>query len=233
MKVDVRTCNIALVRLIDDPTLHVTLDANFLIQPDRRPITPFCFKFTEYRSIWLDPIFQSFSSLAIHEAVRRELIDRHLVEFISAQESATPPRLVILRDSSLSEIEKALRDEIENRIHPLTKYDPALDNKDDRGEVKTLSYMAAKGLLHFATHDAQSLQLIEKAEDWNTGLDGIQAVRAYELIYYLCKKGNADRRSLRLLYKYQYHLTDKEKRDNPEWGEFYIAMESLYAARFL
>jgi hypothetical protein len=34
-----------------------------------------------------------------------------------------------------------------------------------------------------------------------------------------------------MLYKYQYHLTDYEKRTDPEWGEFIIAMENLYGQK--
>lgn len=46
-----------------------------------------------------------------------------------------------------------------------------LNNKNGRGELKALSYIAVKGLLYFASHDTNAIQLIEKAEKWNTGLD--------------------------------------------------------------
>lgn len=90
----------------------------------------------------------------------------------------SPARLIVHRDSSLTAEERVLRDSIEMRIFPLTKYDPMIDNKDDRGEVKSLAYVAVKGLPYFAAHDTNSIRLIEKTEEWSTGLDNMQAVLA-------------------------------------------------------
>jgi len=131
-------------------------------------------------------------------------------------------------DSTLTAVEKVLRDSIEAKIYPHTNYEPMIDNKDDRGEVKSLSYIAMKGLLYFAAHDNNAIQLIEKAEEWSTGLDNVQAIQMYELIYYLYAKGLGNNKSLRILYKYQYHLTDREKNTNPEWGAFTSQMNELY-----
>lgn len=114
------------------------------------------------------------------------------------------------------------------KIYPLTKSDPLLDNKDNRGEVKSLAYIAVKGLIYFATHDSNAVQLIEKAEEWTTGLDNVQVIKMYELIFYLYKTDKSDNKALRMLYKYQYYLTSREKQTNPEWGQFISAMEELY-----
>ena len=72
-----------------------------------------------------------------------------------------------------------LRDSIEEKNYPHTKYDPLLDNKDDRGEVKSLAYIAVKELLYFAANDSNAIQLIEKAEEWETSLDNVQAIQMY------------------------------------------------------
>lgn len=48
------------------------------------------------------------------------------------------------------------REPFEDTMYPLTQYDPLLDNKDDRGEVKTLAYIAVKGLPYFAAHDSNA-----------------------------------------------------------------------------
>lgn len=37
-----------------------------------------------------------------------------------------------------------------------------------------------------------------------------------------------DKKSLRMLYKYQYHLTLNEKTANPEWSQFIKIMEAIY-----
>ncbi len=115
-------------------------------------------------------------------------------------------------------MESLLRNTIEQRIYPYTKYDPEIDNKGDRGEVKSLSYIAVKELPYFAAYDNNALQLVEKAEKWFTGLDNVKAIHMFELIYYLCvKKIREIEKNLKMLYKYQYYLTELEKRTNPEW----------------
>ena len=69
MKVNLTYPNPALISIIEDPGQIITLDANFLIAPDRRPITTNGIGFEPFKSIWLDPIFSAFPNLAIHESV--------------------------------------------------------------------------------------------------------------------------------------------------------------------
>lgn len=228
MKVCLTSENPALKSIFNDPKQIVTLDANFLIPPDRHRLTTTSFDFPRFQHMWLDPIFQAFPNLAIHEAVYDELVSPAVKLFVQTLTDATPPRLIIHRDSTLTPTERVLRDSIEEKIYPLTQYDPLLNNKDDRGEVKTLAYIAVKGLPYFAAHDSNALQLVKKAEEWSTGLDNIQPIRMYELVYYLYTMNLSEKRSLRVLYKYQYHLTKREKEINPEWGLFIKGMDKLY-----
>ena len=97
------------------------------------------------------------------------------------------------------------------------------------GEVKSLAYIAVKGLIYFASHDSNTIQLIEKAEEWSTSLDSVQAVKMYELIFYLYKTNISNKKNLRMLYKYLYYLTSKEKNDNPNWGNYVKNMDKLYS----
>lgn len=181
-----------------------------------------------FQQVWLDPIFAAFPNVAIHEAVYDELVSPSVKSYTDAMLNATPPRLIFLKDSTLTENEKVLRDSIEEKIYPLTKYDPLLDNRDDRGEVKSLAYIAVKGLIYFAVHDFNTIQLVEKAEEWSTGLDNVQTIQMYELIFYLYVMNRSQKQALRFLYKYHYHLTKREKKTNPEWGQFLVRMEGLY-----
>lgn len=50
----------------------------------------------------------------------------------------------------------------------------------------------------------------------------------YEIIYYLYMNDLSSKTDLRILYKYQYYLTKKEKQENPEWGEYISRMDELY-----
>ena len=65
-----------------------------------------------------------------------------------------------------------------------------------------------------------------------TGLDNMQVVQMYELIYYLYKTNRYDKIALRILYKYQYYLTSGDKKSNPEWGNFIERMDLLYNEMF-
>ncbi|MCF7945649.1 MAG: hypothetical protein K9L24_02220, partial [Spirochaetia bacterium] len=189
-------------------------------------------EFDKFREIWLEPIFRAFPNLAIHEAVYEELVDVYPKTFVDEKYKSDPPGIIIHRDSSLTKVEKILKDTIEARIAYHTNYEPLLDNKNDRGEVKSLSYIAVKGLLFFAAHDNNAIQLIEKSEEWSTGLDNVQAIRMYELIYYLYKKSLANTKALRILYKHQYFLTKHEKHTNPNWGNFTSSMKKNYETYF-
>ncbi len=176
MKIDLTSPNPALVSIFKHPKQIITLDANFLIPPDRSRFTKNRFDFPLFQKIWLDPIFTAFSNLAIHEAVYDELISPPVQSYIESMIECKPPRLTIHKDSTLTSKEQVIRDSIENKIYPLTNYDPMIDNKDDRGEVKSLAYIAVKGLIYFAAHDTNTIQLVEKAEEWSTGLDNVQAI---------------------------------------------------------
>jgi len=173
MKVNLRESNPALESIFQDPNQIISLDASFLIPPDRESITNQRISFSTFRDIWLDPVFGSFPKLAVHEAVLAELSSPAVQSFAYAMLDASPPRLQIHRDSDLTEVEQMLRNTIENRIRPFTRYCPERGLLSDRGEVKSLSYIAAKGLLYFAVHDSLAIQLIENAEDWSTGLDNM------------------------------------------------------------
>lgn len=232
MKIELNTANLALISIIEHPEQIITLDANLIIPPYRNKFSKRGFEFEVFRKIWLDPIFEAFPNLAIHEAVHDELVGVSPQAYIDSKIASNPPEITIHKDSSLSVVEMVLRETIESKIAPMTKYDPILDNKDDRGEVKSLSYIAVKDLLYFAAHDSNAIQLIEKSEQWSTGLDNVQAIKIYELIFYLHKNNFGDKAALRMLYKYQYYLTVFEKKTNPEWGVFISSMEELYAGYF-
>lgn len=232
MRIDLSNSNPALVSIIMNPDQVITVDANFMIPPLRNQFSVQKISFTQFKEIWLDPIFIAFSNLAIHESVYEELVGTALQAYVNTKRDSIPPGILIHSDSSLNEMEKILRDTIEMKISLHTKYDPLLDNKDDRGEVKSLSYIAVKGLLYFASHDNNAIQLIEKSEAWSTGLDNVQAIKMYELIYYLYKKNFTDKKALKMLYKYQYYLTVNEQKKNLEWGKLITSMDEMYKYHF-
>lgn len=178
MKVKLVEANPSLISILKNPNQIITLDANFLIPPNRTKITKRGF-FLQFKRVWLEPILTAFPLIAIHESVYDELVVANLREYVQALKDENPPRIIIHSDTTLNEVERILRDSIEEKIYPHTNYDPKLNNKDDRGEVKSLSYIAVKGLLYFAAHDNNALQLIEKAEEWSTGLDNVKAIQMY------------------------------------------------------
>ncbi|CDF08793.1 uncharacterized protein BN816_00772 [Firmicutes bacterium CAG:95] len=229
MKVDTKEVNPAFQGIIQNPGQKVFLDANFFIPPDRSEVAKVrAYSFTDFKECWLIPLLSEFTGLAIHESVYDELVADSVKEYADEQTSCIPSKLRIHYDSELSGLEEALRNTYINKIAVHSLYNPTRDNAKDRGEVRSLSFMAVKQFLYFAANDALPVRLIKDAAKLLTGLDDMQIVQMYELIYYLYKTGRYDNKALRILYKYQYYLTAGDKRINPEWGCFVEQMDLLY-----
>ena len=229
MKVDTKEVNPAFQSIIQNPGQKVFLDANFFIPPDRSEVAKVrAYSFTDFKECWLIPLLSEFTGLAIHESVYDELVADSVKEYADEQTSCIPSKLRIHYDSELSGLEEALRNTYVNKIAVHSLYNPTRDNAKDRGEVRSLSFMAVKQFLYFAANDALPVRLIKDAAKLLTGLDDMQIVQMYELIYYLYKTGRYDNKALRILYKYQYYLTAGDKRINPEWGCFVEQMDLLY-----
>lgn len=229
MKVDTKEVNSAFQSIIQNPGQKVFLDANFFIPPDRSAVAKVkAYSFTDFKECWLIPLLSEFAGLAIHESVYDELVDDSVKEYADEQTSCIPSKLRIHYDSELSSSEEALRNTYINKIAVHSLYNPTRDNAKDRGEVRSLAFMAVKQFLYFAANDALPVRLIKDAAKLLTGLDDMQIVQMYELIYYLYKTGRYDNKALRILYKYQYYLTAGDKRINPEWGCFVEQMDLLY-----
>ena len=208
MKVDTKEVNPAFQSIIQNPGQKVFLDANFFIPPDRSEVAKVrAYSFTDFKECWLIPLLSEFTGLAIHESVYDELVADSVKEYADEQTSCIPSKLRIHYDSELSGLEEALRNTYINKIAVHSLYNPTRDNAKDRGEVRALSFMAGKQFLYFAANDALPVRLIKDAAKLLTGLDDMQIVQMYELIYYLYKTGRYDNKALRILYKYQYYLT--------------------------
>ena len=229
MKVDTKEVNPAFQSIIQNPGQKVFLDANFFIPPDRSEVAKVrAYSFTDFKECWLIPLLSEFAGLAIHESLYDELVADSVKKYADEQTRCIPPKLKIHYDSELSSSEEALRNTYINKIAVHSLYNPTRDNAKDRGEVRSLSFMAVKQFLYFAANDALPVRLIKDATKLGTGLDDMQIVQMYELIYYLYKTGRYDNKALRILYKYQYYLTAGDKRINPEWGCFIEQMDLLY-----
>ncbi len=226
MKVDTSVQNPALIALLNNPNSVIFLDANFFIPPDRsrvyQRLQPISFEY--YKEHWLDPLFAELRGLAIHESVYAELVAGNVKKYADQQIST---KLQLFLDNQLNANENVLYESYIRKLALNSEYIPERDNKEDRGEVKSLSYMAVKGFLYFASRDNLPVKLIEQAEAFETGLDYMSILHTYDVIFYLLKKGY-DRSGLRILYKYLYYLTNDEKKRNPSWEAFVASMERTY-----
>lgn len=229
MRVDLSERNPALISLFEHSEQTIFLDANFLIPPDRTRVGAKPIAFQKYCEIWLDPVFDSFSNLAVHESVYDELVSDNVKLYADTKCRELPPRLVVHSDTGLNPTEAAFMQTYINQIAPFSKYIPQQGNSDDKGEVLSLAYMAVKGFLYFASNDNLAMKLIRRAEDLGTGLQNMKLVEMSDVLFYLYRAGKYDNKGLRLLYKYQYHLTKRERLQNPEWGDFVKTMNLLYS----
>ena len=228
MKVDLSKPNSALISLINDYLKILPLDANLLIPPDRsKVIRGTGLDFESYKKYWLNPLFLTFPYLAIHQAVYEEVvIVPNLSKFID--EKIKHQQLLILKDDELTTQEMIIRDSVESKIAASTKYEPEMDNKSDRGEVKSLAYIHVKDLIYFCSNDSNALKLVELAEELETNLESLETLKLYEILYYLYKMKMAEKNQVRFLYKFHYFLTNNEKLINPNWNDFITGMDGLY-----
>lgn len=228
-RIDTESNNPALLSLIDDYSQIIPMDACVLIPPDRsresNGIRPIDFLF--YKKYWLETLFKTFPHLAIHEAVLQECFSpSSLHHYLTTR--IQDSTLILLRDSDLSPMEEVYRKTIEKDIAYYTSYNPEQDNKDDRGEVKTLAYIKTKEYLYFCSRDSKALRLIKEADKYNTHLQNVGALHFYEVMYYLVRMDMCKAKEMKPFYKYVYHLSRREKEINPEWIEFLEKMDRLY-----
>ncbi len=229
MKVDIRKVNPAFQSIMRASDQPIFLDANFFIPPDRSSYKGVkAYSFEQFKESWIEPLLSEFPGLAVHESVYDELVAGKVRAYVNAQCISDPERLKIHYDAELNETETALMNYYINKIAVHSLYDPYIDNAKDRGEVRSLSFMAVKQYLYFAANDALAVRLIKDADKLKTGLDDMGILQMYELIYYLYMMGKYSSKELRTLYKYQYYLTTGDKRINPEWGTFVKQMDIIY-----
>lgn len=228
MKVDTEIQNLSLLRIMEDQSTVVFLDANFFIPPDRSNMKVKAIEFGWYKVKWLDPLFDSFPNLAIHETVYDELVQSNTKKYADEKKNNDPALLKVYYDADLTHYESRMLLTYINKLAVYSLYNPERDNAKDRGEVRSLSYMAVKRYLYFASNDDLPRRLIGGADKLQTGLDGMSFLCVYDVIYFLYKKDCYDNKALRILYKYLYHLTAYEKKTNPEWGVFIECMDALY-----
>lgn len=228
MKVDVTLKSVAIETIFNNPDTLVLLDANFFIPPSREAVGAKPIAFAQYKEFWLEPLFSEFSNLTVHESVYDELVADCVKEYVDIKRNGIPPGLQIYFDSMLSETEKAVLQSYILKIAKNSQYIPEKDNAKDRGEVRSLAFMAAKNMLYFASSDSLPIRLVEEADKLHTDLENMSVLKFYEVIYYLYKTGRYNKTFLRALYKYQYYLTKREKAENPDWGQFVTEMDKLY-----
>jgi len=228
-KIDADHKNSVLQSLLNDVSQIITLDANFFIPPDRqREGIPAQFESDRYIRIWIDPFFHTFPNLAIHEAVLDELLTETVIRSYVDVKIASA-ELLLLKDSDLTVEEMLVRNTKERLIAPNTQYDPDRDNKDDRGEVKSLAHLGAKGYIYFASNDKNAIRLVDEAGKLGTTLDEQRIVKFYEGMYLLRRFDAVPATDIKWLYKYLYWFTKRDKRRNLGWSEFIAKMDRLYS----
>lgn len=222
MKIDVTHVNDAIKMIVDTKGNIIFLDANIFIPPDRTSLgARHSIEFDLYRDAILDPMFNAWTNLAIHEAVYNELVEGQVRKFADDMKMEKPPRLVIHSNDNLSLNEKAIYNAHVDKLAQFSNYYPDLDNADDRGEIQSLAYMAVRGYIYFSANDHLPIRLITRAEELETGLETMSVIQMYEIIYILHRYKLSDDEKLRIIYRYMYYATKKDKKINPGWNDFF------------
>lgn len=176
----------------------------------------------------MDPLFDCFSKLSIHESVKDELVEETVKGYAMQQIVSNPNKLSVYENSTLSVSEKIVYDTYVNKLAVHSKYMPNQNNADDKGEILSLAYMATKNFMYFAANDNLAIRLVKNADQLNTGLGHMSVIQTYEILYYFYRMKIGETKSLRAMYKYLYKLTKREKDENPDWGDFIQQMDQLY-----
>ena len=113
MRVNLKKANLSLVSIFENPNQIITIDANFLIPPNRSRYAKKSFNFALFKKVWIEPIFNEFPKLAIYESVYDELVGMELRNYVENLRQENPPKIIIHFDSELTEIERFLRDTVE------------------------------------------------------------------------------------------------------------------------
>lgn len=223
--------NESFISLLQDITQTVVIDANLIIPPDRSDIATknsasLKLEFDKYKDAFLEPLFRIFPSVAIHDAVYKEISQNQSIkEYID--EKIKYKNITVLKDQDLNIVEESIRSTTEDKIAQFTNYNPGIDNSNDRGEVKSISYAVAKGLIYFSTNDSNTISLIERKE-LEPYLHSIKAIKVYEMIYAI-RVIDGNSKILKGMYKLLYHLTEPEKKSNFDWASFYEECSKHYA----
>ena len=229
MIIDTRTFNDAVKTIARDKKTTVFLDANILIPPDRTRVgakNPI--KFSFYRETILDPLFTNWDSISLHEAVYDELVADEVKLYAEEMINREPSRLVVHYNTELVEKENFLYRAVVDKLSQFSNYLPDINNSDDRGEILSLAFMSVKNYVYFSANDHLPINLISKAEELGTGLDCMNIIQMYELIYILHIFKLSSDEKLRIIYKYMYYATNRDKSNNPSWHDFLMKMDSLY-----
>lgn len=229
MIIDTHTFNDAVKIIASDKKTAVFLDANILIPPDRRSVgakNPI--KFSFYKETILNPLLNNWDNIALHESVYNELVADEVKTYAEEMVNRDPSRLVVHYNTELAEKEKYLYTSAVDKLSQFSNYLPDIDNSDDRGEILSLAFMSVKNYVYFSANDHLPINLISKAEELGTGLDCMNIIQTYELIYILHIFKLSSDEKLRVIYRYMYYATKKDKRNNPNWHDFLMKMDILY-----
>ncbi|MBK5252990.1 MAG: hypothetical protein JJE03_00735 [Peptostreptococcaceae bacterium] len=219
------------IELLKDKSQTVIIDANLIIPPDRSDLdlknsASLNIPFEKYKDAFIEPLLSVFSNVAIHEAVYREISETEIIKkYIDIK--ITSGEIILLKDDDLTPNEKSIRNTIEEKISQFTNFNPHMDNRNDRGEVKSISYAVAKKLIYFSTNDSNAISLINRTE-LNPFLHSLGAIKVYELIYAI-RVFHKNSNLLKGIYKLLYYLTTNEKKVNSDWGTFFNECEKEYS----
>jgi hypothetical protein len=130
--------------------------------------------------------------------------------------------LKVFNDESLSYNEQILRNTIESEIGNCISYSALYNEKQDRGEIKTLSFMAVKEYKYLVSNDNDCVIIVRNK------LPNCSIIFTYELIYLLSEIYPKKAEDLRKLYRFLYYSISKDKQHNPSRSDFKTKMSILY-----
>lgn len=188
----------ALHELLNEPVLF---DANiFMVGIENRGSDKNC-SFDNMKKLFIEPLFQSFTNILIHEEVYKEL-DEDARNYI---DSYIGKNVSIVSENSLYGSDP-LYTTIFNNIssHSLVRY--SRGKSKDRGEVYSLAYAAYHGINYFCSREIMVDNVAHDLSDLqNVKIITFDIVLLQAYVYYANRNDTTNNKALKAVYKKYCH----------------------------
>ena len=210
----------ALHDLLHKPILF---DANIFMVGISKRASSSKYSFENMKQIYIEPLFESFTDIYIHEEVYKEL-DNEARDFVDRYKERN---VTIIKQEELYGIDPRYTTIFNNIArHELVNY--KMGSSRDRGEVFSLAYAAYHDMNYFCSKEIMVDNVARELEDLkNIDIITFDIVLLQAYVYYALKQDNTYSKALKSMYK-EYCADVIKRHCLPETLSEYIKASQEY-----